>query len=114
MPDMPKLPLTVTRYFDNLKSEYGAVIDQLDPILPQCRLLVNGTHAKCYHTSLAACSASPFMPDIICGRSRLPPVVFSDPLLIDAWHDAPTSTLSKRPFVAAIGGQQGAGSESTP
>lgn len=105
MPDMPNITLeSLIAVLDNLKAEYGAILDQLDINSPM--------------PSIGEWNARQVLSHIIGSLQRVPihvgyylanaasvPVTFSDPYWIDAWHDAPIESF-KTAFETAIEGNK--------
>jgi len=106
MPDMPAItPDSLIAILDNLKSEYGAIIDQLDPNSPTPAVGEWNARQVLSHI-IGSLHRVPIHAGYFLAGASYVPVVFSDPYWIDAWHDAPIQSF-KAAFEAAIEGNKG-------
>jgi hypothetical protein len=105
MPDMPAItPDSLIAILDDLKSEYVAVIDQVDPNSPIPAIGEWNPRQVLSHI-IGSLQRVPIHAGYYLAGAALVPVVFSDPYWIDAWHDAPIQSF-KAAFEAAIEGNK--------
>ena len=105
MPDMPTItPDSLIAILDNLKTEYGTVIDQLDPNSPIPAIGEWNPRQVLSHI-IGSLQRVPIHAGYYLAGASSVPVVFSDPYWIDAWHDAPIQSF-KAAFEAAIEGNK--------
>ncbi len=104
--DMPQItPESLIAVLDNLKTEYGAVIDQLDPNSPAPGVGEWNVRQVLSHI-IGSLNRVPVHAGYFLAGASYVPVVFSDPYWIDVWHDAPIDSF-KAAFEAAIEGNKG-------
>ncbi len=105
MSDMPEItPDSLIGVLENLKSEYGAIINQLDPHSPAPALGEWNARQVLSHI-IGSLNRIPIHAGYYLAGASYVPVVFSDPYWIDAWNDAPIESF-KAAFEAAIEGNK--------
>jgi len=106
MPDMPAVtPESLIDILDNLKIEYGIIIDQLDANSPVPGVGEWNVRQVLSHI-IGSLHRVPIHAGYYLAGASLVPVVFSDPYWIEAWSDAPIQSF-KAAFEAAIDGNKG-------
>ena len=105
MSDMPNItPDSLLAILDNLKTEYVAVIDQLDINAPMPSIGEWNARQVLSHI-IGSLQRVPIHAGYYLANAASVSVTFSDPYWIDAWHDAPAQSF-KAAFVAAIEGNK--------
>ena len=106
MPDMPAVtPDSLIAILDNLKTEYVAIINQLDANSPAPGVGEWNARQVLTHI-IGSLNRVPIHAGYYLAGASYVPVVFSDPYWIDAWSDAPIQSF-KAAFEAAIEGNKG-------
>jgi hypothetical protein len=106
MSDMPTItPDSLIAILDNLKTEYVAVIDQLDLNSPLPAIGEWNPRQVLSHI-IGSLNRTPIHVGYYLANASYIPITFSDPYWIEAWHDAPIQAF-KTAFEAAIEGNKG-------
>lgn len=105
MPDMPAItPDSLIAVLDNLKAEYGAIIDQLDPNAPAPGIGEWNVRQVLSHI-IGSLQRTPIYAGYFLAGASSVPVVFSDPYWIEAWSNAPIQSF-KAAFEGAVEGNK--------
>ena len=105
MPDMSAItPDSLIAILDNLKAEFSAVIDQLDPNSPTPAIGEWNVRQVLSHI-IGSLNRTPIHVGYYLANASYVPITFSDPYWIEAWYDAPIQAF-KAAFEAAIEGNK--------
>ena len=106
MSNQPEItPDSLIAILDNVKAEFGAVIDQLDVNSPMPSIGEWNARQVLSHV-IGSLNHTPIQAGYFLAGAPSVPVIFSDPYWISAWHDAPIQAF-KAAFEAAIEGNKG-------
>lgn len=113
MPETPNItPESLLAILDDLKAEYGAVLDQLDLNIVPAPGEWNPRQVLSH--IIGSLERTPVQAGYFLAASKdVVPVVFSDPYWISAWENAPIQSF-KAVFDAAIEGNKGLVRSLTP
>lgn len=105
MPDMPAItPDSLIAILDTLKTEYSAIIDQLDVNSPSPAVGEWNARQVLSHI-IGSLQRSPVQAGYFLAGASSVPVTFSDPYWISIWESAPAESF-KAALVAAVEGNK--------
>ena len=105
MSDLPTITSeSLLAILENLKTEYGAIIDQLDPN-SSCPAVGEWNARQVLSHIIGSLQRVPIHTGYYLANAVSVPVTFSDPYWIEAWHNAPIQSF-KAAFVAAVEGNK--------